>query len=272
MRAAYSWTSSSIEGDDQHISSLVIENLKDRAVTIFAIYLRVGHNYYIEIEDFDDKPLVLQAFETWHKEYGPIEFYGVNARRIAMNPLFDDKRARKRIVLSTSDGKYVITRTPKQWSPVRDFFNNHMTAIVRPVKSAYKATAIGGNISYVLDLVLSSGEPEIIPIHPKDHEVQRFKNFRLTKESLETAAALRQFLQQQVESGTLVCRSFEVIDVKAWRAKERDFYKGNPIVASYAGLLKYKVMGRVATLLADQKLRRQNREVQRRSDAPRIDA
>ena len=271
LRATYSWTSSSIDCDDQHISSLTIENLKDRAVTIFSIYLRIGHNYYIEIEEFEDKPLVLRAFETWHEEYGPIDFYGVNARRIAMNALFHDKRARKRIVLSTSDGKYVITKPTKVWSPSLDFFNNHMTAIVRPVKSAYKATAIGGNILYVLDFVLSSGQPEIILILSRDYEFQRFKNFRLTKECLETAAALRQFLQQQVELGTLVCRSFEVIDVTALRIKERDYYKGNPIVASYAGLLKYKVIGRIATLLADRKLRRLNQEAQRRNDAPRID-
>lgn len=264
LRASYTWTSASVAADDQHISSVSVENLKDRAVTIFAIYLRVGHNYFIEIEDFEDSPLVLRAFETWHKEYGSIEFDGINARRISMNPLFDDKRAKKRIVLSTSDGKYVVTKTPKRWSPVRDFFSNHMTATIRPVRSTYKTMAIGGRVLYVVDVVPSNGEPEIIPIHPRDYEVKRFRNFRLTKESLATADALKQFLEEQLYAGTLVCRSFEVVDIASWRKRERDFYNGSPIKAHYAGYLAYKVLGRIATEISDRKLRKQNLLAQKR--------
>ena len=266
LRASYTWTSSSVAADDQHISSVIVENLKDRAVTIFAIYLRVGHNYFVEIEDFEDSPLVLRAFETWHKEYGPIEFYGINARRISMNPLFDDKRAKKRIVLSTSDGKYVVTKAPKRWSPVRDFFSNHMTAIIRPVRSTYKKMAIGGRVLYVIEIVPSNGEPEIIPIHPRDYEVKRFKSFRLTKESLASADALKKFLEEQVDAGTLVCRSFEVVDIASWRKKERDFYNGSPIESHYAGYLTYRVLGRIATEISDRKLRKQNRLAQKHVD------
>lgn len=271
LRASYSWTSSSVETDDQHISSIIIENLKDRAVTIFAIYLRVGHNYYVEIEDFKDKPLVLRAFETWHKEYGPIEFYGVSARRISMNLLFDDKHAEKRIVLSTSDGRYVVTKAPKQWNPVYDFFNNHMTAIVRPVRSIYKEVSIGGRVIYVVDFVFSNGKSEIVPIHPRDYEIQCFKNFRLTKESLASAAALKQYLQHQIDAGALVCCSFDVVDVGAWRAKERDFYKGKPIEARYVGYLKYKVLGRVLTIMEDRRLRKLNRATLAHQHDPKSD-
>lgn len=38
--------------NDKYVASVILENLKDRAVTVFAIYLRIGYNYYIEIEDF----------------------------------------------------------------------------------------------------------------------------------------------------------------------------------------------------------------------------
>lgn len=258
LRASYSWTQSSVDSDDQHISSVVVENLKDRAVTIFAIYLRVGHNFYIEVEDFEDKPLVLRAFETWHKEYGPIEFYGINGRRIAMNPLFDHKRARKRIVLSTSDGKYVVNKRPKRWTPVHDFFRNHMTAVVRPVISSYKGKLIGGTVPYAVEIVSPQGTSEVIALHRNDFQFQRFKHFRLTKESLESVEALQAFLQEQVEAGNLVCSSFEVADIAAWRAKEREHYKGEPITAKYAGFFAYKVLGRLLTLHRDRKLAREN--------------
>jgi hypothetical protein len=185
-----------------------------------------------------------------------------------MTPVFDDKRAKKRIVLSTSDGKYVVKKAPKRWSPLHDFFNNHITEIVRPVSSSYKGLAIGGRVLYVVDIVLSNGETEIVPIYPRDCEIRRFKNFCLTKESLATAESLKHYLQQQVDAGNLVCRSFDVVDIAGWRAKERECYKGEPITAHYVGFLSYKVIGRVSTFLADRKLEKQNRLLaQQRSNA-----
>lgn len=63
VRGSFS-VASSVYCDDPYVSSLVIENLKDRAVTIFEIYLKVGSNCYIQVENFDSKPLVLRAYET----------------------------------------------------------------------------------------------------------------------------------------------------------------------------------------------------------------
>jgi hypothetical protein len=156
---------------------------------------------------------------------------------------------------------------PKHWNPVGDFFKNHMTAVIRPVRSTYKNTAIGGRVAYVVDITLSSEEPEIIPIFAGDHEVQRFKSFRLTKESLASADALQQFLQQQTELGVLVCHSIEVVDVASWRTRERDFYKGKPVNARYAGYFSYKLVGRLATTLSDLRLKANNRAAQRQQHA-----
>lgn len=33
---------------DLFVSTIILENQKDRAITIFGIYLRIGFNYYIE--------------------------------------------------------------------------------------------------------------------------------------------------------------------------------------------------------------------------------
>jgi hypothetical protein len=267
LRASFSWTRSSVDATDQHISSLIIENLKDRAATIFTVCLRVGHNFYIEIEDFQDKPLVLRVFETWHSEYGPIEFYSVNGRRIDMNALFDDKRVGMHIVLSTSDGKYVVKKRPKRWTPIHDFFQNYMTAVVRPVSSNYKGKVIGGTVSYAVEVVSPQGTSEVVALHKNHFQSQRFKNFRLSKESLESADNLGDFLQKQVEERVLTCSSFEVADIAAWREKERHHYKGAPIKAKYAGSFSYSVLGRLLTFRRNRKLAREN--LRRRNEAER---
>ena len=98
---------SSVYCDDPYLSSLVIENLKDRAITIFEIYLKVGNHCYIQIEDFDPKPLVLRAYETYQKEYGPIEFYSVNMKRVGLSELLSGRTVKKR------------ARTVDEWRKVR---------------------------------------------------------------------------------------------------------------------------------------------------------
>ena len=88
---------SSRAGNDAYVSSLGLDNLKDRALTIFAIYLRIGRNNYIRLEDLDESPLLLKAFETHTAQYGPIEFYGINTNKIDFNKLLRDPKFTKRI-------------------------------------------------------------------------------------------------------------------------------------------------------------------------------
>ncbi len=51
VRGCFSITSS-ITCEDKYVGSITLENLKDHSIVIFKIYLLVGRNYYIELEDF----------------------------------------------------------------------------------------------------------------------------------------------------------------------------------------------------------------------------
>src|SRR6267378_5645545 len=64
VRGVFS-TGSGTSCNDVYVTEVILENLKDRAVTIFSIYLKIGHNYYVELENLEEKPLVLKAFETF---------------------------------------------------------------------------------------------------------------------------------------------------------------------------------------------------------------
>ena len=79
--------SSSRDCDDKYVSSIVLENLKDRSITIFSIYLQVGRPYHVELDNFKDAPLILKPFETFHKDYGPIEFYEFTMKKVEINAL-----------------------------------------------------------------------------------------------------------------------------------------------------------------------------------------
>ena len=250
--------SSSRDCDDRYVSHVLIENLKDRAITVFAIYLRVGHNYYIEVEDLEESPLVLKAYETFQKQYGPIQFYGLNSNKVDLNSLLADHKLRKRLVLSTSDGKYVVPARIKHWNPVSDFFTNHLTATLRPVRLIHKQKHIGGNVKYIIEFTPHDGEAEVVPIHPRDHELKMFRTFSLTRESLESADSLKEYLQRKTEEGLLKCKSFEVHDVDEWRSRASDFYTGKTIHARYYGFWKYHLLGRMGTWLSDRALKKKN--------------
>jgi len=256
IRGSFSITST-VYCADPYVSSLVIENLKDRAVTIFEIYLKVGSNCYIEIENLDPKPLVLRAYETYQKEYGPIEFYSVNMKRVALRELLSDRRAKKRLVLSTSDGKYVVPSDIRRWSPVYTYFRNYLTWCVRPVVSIYKGKHIGGNINFVVEFQSEDGKEEVVPLQARDWELKIFSNFQLSKEALMSKEALDAFLKQQMEAGRLTCKKFTVVDLQEWRARAHSHYAGEIIQAKFYSWFQYYVLGRIATMQSGRKLRRQ---------------
>lgn len=268
IRGAFS-IASSRDCDDQYVSIVILENLKDRAITVFSIYLRVGHNYYIELENLEDRPLLLKAYETYQKNYGPLQFYEINCRQMNLNSLLGNTKVNKRLVLSTSEGKYVVPSSIRRWSPIGDFFRNHMTAVVRPVRTSYKEKHVGGNIKYVVEFIGENGQAEIIPIHPEDFRLKIFRNFPLTPSSLESTESLKAYLTEQMNSGKLVCRSFNVHDVAAWKERAAEIYHGPTIQATAIGFLYYHVGGRLFTWFSDRKLRKENAKRQHGAKAGR---
>ena len=268
---------SSIYGNDRYVNSIVLENLKDRAATIFGIYVKIGHSYYIELEDFDSSPLILKPFETYQKEYGPIEFYSVNMKQINLDSLIADNSAKKSIVLSTSDGRYVVPTHLPRWHPIGDYFRNHMTAVIRPVRATFDDKDMGANTRFVIEAFYENGRKETIFIHPDDYQLVKFKKFQLTRESLQSKEALESLLQLSIDNGNLSCQRFVVHDVDKWRKDAHEHYEKTPIVAEPYNAFQYFVLGKLGTFLADRKLRLENRSLQevnrsQRSDSARVRA
>src|SRR5882724_6887131 len=234
VRGVFS-TASSRQCDDQYVAEVILENLKDRAVTIFAIYLKLGRHCYLELENLEDKPLILKAFETYQKQFGPIEFYSVSMRRVDLNALFANHKIKKRVVLSTSDGKYTVPSNMRRWSPVYNYFRNYMTIVARPIRTSLKGRDLGGNVKFVIEFIPENGEEEIVLIHPRDYELRMFRNFSLTQESLSSKEALEQFLQKKKEEGKLQSAKIVVHDLQEWREKKHDSYKMEPFKVQYVG-------------------------------------
>ena len=256
---------SSISCEDKYVSGLVIENMKDRSTAIFKIYLLLGHNYYLEIEDFEDAPLILKPFETHSKQYDPVEFYSASTKRIDLNNLWDSRK--HKIILSTSDGKYVIKKRINKWDPIPDVFKNYMTAIIQPMRLIYKNKSYGSNAKFIVEIELKDGKKETIPIYLGDYQIRKFRHFRLTKESLNSKETLEEFFHQQRIKGLLNCTDINIHDIEAWREEVYANDYKEVIRAEYQNWFVYFVIGRIYTIASNFKSKlsqRKNRKKQRK--------
>ena len=262
VRGTYGITSSR-SCEERYVSHVTIENMKDRAVVVFKIYLKLGSGHYIEIDDFEEKPLIINAFEVFHKEYDPIVYYDFNDERLIMDDLLKDDKIKKRIVLKTTEGKYNVQTNTVFWDPVVDYFKNHLTAIAHPIRTRFNDKAYGGNVNFLVQIHYENGKDQVVPIHEGDHERRVFKKFPLTKESIESKEALENFLNENKKKGCFPVPSFKIHDLKEWRGKNYKLKDKEVIHAEPVSPFKYYILGRIYTKISDYKLKSQNRKRQK---------
>ena len=264
IRADFS-VASSVWSAERWVSEVRLENLKDRPVSVYKIYLEVGHGLHIEVEDFTDIPLSLDAYSVHQQEYDPVEFYSLGLSRVT--GFLGDKKSRLQIVLTTSQGRYCPRRGTKTFDdPLFDTLRNNITTgVVHPRRFTHKGRSYGSEAKFVVTFSNADGKEELIPIYPRDYEIRKFRNFKLTREAIESQQSLEEFLQEQVAAGNLPYLSFGVVDLDAVR---RDVFKdySESKTLTPQGWFSNKVVGRGLTLWKNFTLARKNRRIRSRSD------
>ncbi len=245
---------SSAFAEDKYVGSITLENFKDRSVIIFKVFLRVGPNYYIELDDFEHDPKILKPYESYTNHFGPVDFYVVNMNRIKLNKLLDSRKVKKSLVLSTSHGKYVVSEWINRWDPVYDFFKNHMTASVIPMRPTESAGYYGSDVKYLVNLHTEDGHKKTVPVYSSDYNYPRFEKFRLTEESLSSRENLENFLTDQAVNGNLKCLDVEVIDADQLRKKTYGDGFEKPFDAEYYSWISYVVVGKLLTVWSNIRL------------------
>ncbi|MEZ0485429.1 hypothetical protein [Fibrella aquatica] len=258
VRGGYG-TTSTIESDNDYISSVLLENLKDRSTVILKIYLKLSNNIYLLIEDFGDSPLILRPFEVYRKTYDPVVVYLEGMSSTQINELFKNKKITKQIHLSTTDGRYVVKTNLKIWDAVDDFFNNYFTAIIYPYRLHHQGKGYGDRIKYLVTFKFKGGIEEIIKIREDHTQNSPFKNFSLTEESLKSKDQLEKYIRlQKAKSKT----NFEEIKVVSLQESVQDIQKefSKNLILEPVGYLKYHILGKLYTIRENWKLKIQNKK------------
>jgi hypothetical protein len=229
-----------IASDDSYISSITLENLKDRAVPIFSIYYKIGRNNYIEIENCADTPIILKPYEVYQKKYSIVYEYNVNAVHVNIEDLFKNRKIGV-IVLSTSSGRYVVRNFIKKWSVTSTYFNNHGTNHIIPVRKNYQGTFIGGNISYVLELSREN-KKSVHFLNKHDLEAGRLFNFQISSDPISGKEGIEKAINFLIENNAIKKSSFNIIEVlKNTRTEEKFIIKCMGIIEYYV-CWKYKTI------------------------------
>lgn len=249
---------SSICCKDAYINEVVLENCKDRAVVIYSIHLRIGYNIYLLLKDYSKRPLVLQPFEAHVESFEPIECYEANCTKVDLNYLLHNMKICKKIVLATAEGKYIVKERSKVWEPVRDFFRNYTTHIVRPLRFSYAGKCYGSNALYIVRFIYEDQSEEIVPIYPKDYEIVKFEKFQLTKDSIESAKVLKDFFEKQKELGNLKCKEILVDDLLKAKEESLEIIERKEMKLTALNIFQYYGLGLIYTFYQNWKLKHKN--------------
>lgn len=246
--------SSSAYAEDKYVSSITLENFKDRSVIIFKIFLRISPNYYIELDDFEREPKILKSYESFTNNYGPVDFYCHSLNRIKLNNILTARKSKINIILSTSNGKYVVKEWINRWDPIGDFFKNHLTVNIQTMRPTKNNGYYGYDFKYLVKMKTEDGYNQTIPIYSGDINRQKFKNFRLTDESLSSKDNLENFLIEQVINGKLKCLDVEVIDAEQIRISDYGFNAHDTYDAERISWLSYLFFGKSLTIYSNIRL------------------
>lgn len=227
IRFSYT-TKQSTETDDVYVNSITIENIKDKPIVVFAIYLEISRGMYLTLEEFEEKPLIIPAFSAYQKEYGPPYLYSVNLKRVKIDHILNAKHSKTRLILSTPDGKYVVKTYFYKWKPIYDSFNNILCHIISPSRVVYKDKSYGRNVLYVIDFTHKDGDSEIIPVYSGKYNI--LKNVTITEKDVENKGSLDKLIRENIENGNIICNSYFIIDFSEYKMRMEKEYSNDDII------------------------------------------
>lgn len=210
IRASYDITSSCVAGGP-YVSRVIIENLKDKDLVIFNVYLKLGANVYIDLlnieSGYDKYHHIIPALSTRIFELGPPYINIEHSNEVDLKK-FRVALHYGRIVLATNHGKIKAKRFKRGWSPISQYFRNYATVHIRThrlyLQTSVPAShiqseqyidysSVGKHVRYFVNLMLDSNKPFEFQISEHEKYVL-FENLDFSESVLESKETLKEYL------------------------------------------------------------------------------
>lgn len=263
VRGTYS-VSISKASYDTYVSNITLENLKDKAVVIFGIYLKLSNRVTLEIEDLKKKPLILKPFEAINIEYDPVHFYGYSDCQISLNKLFASGSLKNKLVLATTGGRLVVKRDIPIWDPEMDYFKNPLLILINPIRYFYNGKSYGSNCIYLVLIYKENKLAESIPIYPNDHYLAWFNHLGGNERSLSSKSSVENMFYDAVKSEKIKADKIEVIDMKADSVGIYNYYPYKETIPNEPSWILVSIIGRWKGFKRRIETRKLNRKLNRK--------
>lgn len=203
------WTT---DKGNSYIHSITIENQKDRALVIYNIFLKIWNNLYFEIENAEDKPIVIKPFEVYQQDYTPALFYTEGLTRYNSENLLKSKIHKREIFLETT------TNNPR-YTTLMKALRSDCVALFRPLRVFYDGKSYWYNTIYLVDCIFSNGDKSIRSF--KEYERQstnkswfnRKLNITYSYYALQSRSSLEDFINYHIANGNWVFWSIKLVSV-----------------------------------------------------------
>lgn len=264
-------------GELPYISSVIIENQKDKDLVIHDIYVRFGPDIYVELLDkdyFDKYNIVVPPLGTKEIKFGPVFMYNVNTQRVAVESLF--KTTKYKIVLSTSHGKLICNDWGKGWSAISESLKNHHVVVANPnriyssssvyFKNNFETPAIdyssySDEVKYVVKLITKDGEKMFCKIYDNNKKIILFKNLTFSEEVLKDEDSIRKYLNKAKEKKLVnFSKIEEIYNVRKMMDSTLELYQDEIIELKSESPLHFYTIGYIDSKWEDIKLWWSNRK------------
>ena len=132
----------SIASKEPWVLHLMLQNMKDRSLVIYTIYVEIGHGLFVQIEDRASDPIILDAYGFIDASTKPLNITMPDRSELPDSGeigLISNGKAgdntRRRLVLATSEGRYHPKRYVDIYDPRLESFLRHRPNIVMVPKA-----------------------------------------------------------------------------------------------------------------------------------------
>lgn len=266
VRGQYQTVSSSVATNDPYVCEVLLENLKDRSVVIFGIYLRLDHGYNLCIEEFEEDPLIISPFEVVRRQYDPLDGYSFNMKRLKIDALLENRR-RSKIMLSTTDGMITVKKPVFVNKPVYQWFKNHLIISIGVDRTTFQGQSYGGATKYLVNLLNDDELIEAIPLYGRERNYKWFRDLGGEASDLASADTVQKLFEKMIVDKKSKANRVEVVDYQEILSERYANYDLESRAAERHSWFFVYVVGRLLTVWDTHRVRRENKALQKQNSA-----
>lgn len=152
------------KSDCIYVDNIILENYKDRAITIYGVYLRWKKSEYLELIKYKT-PIILNAFESKTINFdNRVEMYLLNNKRIDISNELESKNIKKELVVATSEGKCIVDKF-ETWMPNE---NKIIKSHIELYNGGYYPKA-----KFLIEYTTANGKIGIEAVYEHEHKIYR---------------------------------------------------------------------------------------------------